>query len=141
MIFSSRLYNNLLLTDVFRRLKYLHILSKSSRLLPRDTNKLIERFPSLVHLEFQLTFGKELPPLLDTCLSGLPDLVHIRVHFNRIPLVQCEEYYINYIAKKRRKAFPWIACNTEDISVQIVTKIVNIYLKGCSMCTNNTQHV
>ncbi|CAF1072069.1 unnamed protein product [Adineta ricciae] len=110
------------------------------QLLSRDTNKLIERFPSLVHLEFQLSFGKELPPLLDIFLGGLPDLVHIRVHFDLIRLVQNEKHCIDYIAKKRRTAFPWIACNAEDISVRIVRKTVNIYLKGCSMCTNNANH-
>ncbi len=97
-------------------------------------SKIIEHFPSLIHLEFEIYFAHLCKLLLDILFDGLPKLIHLKIHFRKNKLLGDWSCLIDYFIERRRQAFPNHPCNKEEVAVNIEEKIINIYFSGCPIC-------
>jgi hypothetical protein len=98
--------------------------------------KLIERFPSLIHLELEIYSTDACLPLLEILLDNLPKLMHLKIHFRKNKLLGDGKCLIDHIIERRHQAFPQSIRYQDEVDIQIDKNILNIYLNGCSICAN-----
>jgi hypothetical protein len=134
LIFSPILYDNPSLIPVFYRLKSLYLLTKDLRFPSKYALQLIERFPSLIHLELEVYSLDKCIPLLDVLLDGLPKLIHLKIHFHKNKSLHDGTCLTNHVIERRRQAFPHYIFKEDEIYVIIDGKILHIYLNGCLIC-------
>ncbi len=134
LIFSSILYYNSSLIPRFDRLKSLYLLSKYIGFPLKYASKIVERFPSLIHLELEIYSVDRCIPLFNTLLDGLSKLIHLRIHFRQSLFTGELKFLNDYVIQRRRQAFPLNICNENEVSVKIHEQIMDIYLSGCSIC-------
>ncbi len=98
-------------------------------------SKLVERFPSLVHVELRIIYLDAYALLIDTLLGGLAKLVHLKIFFTYRLFID-NTCSVSYVIEKRRQAFPLNICNEDEVLVKIDERLLEIYLNGCSICVN-----
>ena len=135
MLFSPILYDNAALIPVFYRLQSLHSSTDFTSFSSNYASKLIERFPSIIHLELEVYSTDKCKPLLDHFLDGLPKLIHLRIYLRQDELDDYEICSTHYVYQRRRQAFPHHSGKEYEVCTKIEGKIIDIYLSGCSICT------
>ncbi len=141
LIFSPILYDHLSLIPVFNRLRSLHLLTGAVLFPSNYATKLVERFPSLIHLKLEIYEIDRNTPLLNILLDGLPKLIHLQIKFYEDRSLSNETSFINSVIERRRQAFPHHIYNYDEISVKMDRRILDIYLSGCSICGNITYFI
>ncbi len=136
LIFSPILYDNSSLTHIFHQLQSLYLLKEYIGFPIKYATKLIQRFPSLIHLELEIYSVDKCIPLLDILLDGLPKLIHLKIHFEKNKLLTDETCLIDHVIERRHQAFPHHVYNRDEVYIKIGEKIMDIYLTGCSICAN-----
>jgi hypothetical protein len=122
------------LIPVFNRLQSLYLLTGAVLFSLNYATKLVERFPSLIHLKLEIYEIDRSTPLLNILLDGLPKLIHLKLHFYRNKLSGDGTCLINYVIERRRQAFPHSLCNEDKVSIKGDKNMMDIYLGGCSIC-------
>lgn len=134
LLFSPSLINSRSLIRVFHQLQSIDLRSKF-RL--DYASKLIEHFPSLIHLEFDVDSAAQCKSLLGIVLNSLPKLNHITIHFLTNSLLGDETYLIDYVFQIRCQAYPHHLHERKEICVKITEKLLDIYLNGCVICARS----
>jgi hypothetical protein len=103
-------------------------------------SKLIERFPSLIHIELRVFSLSICVSIVDSLLSGLAKLHHLKIYYDKYVSfdVPCP---VNYVREKRRQAFPLSINDIDGIVVNINQQFVEIYLTSCLICANKTYDI
>jgi hypothetical protein len=134
LIFSPILCDNSSLTPVFNRLQSLYLLSKHIGFPLQYAPKIVEHFPSLIHLELEIYSVGRCKPLLNILLDGLSKLIHLKIHFYKSMIIGEWEFLNDYVIERRRQAFPLNICNENEVFVIIHERIMDIYLSSCPVC-------
>ncbi len=134
LIFSPLLYDNASLTPLFDRLQSLYLLTDYISFPLIHASKIIDRFPSVIHLELEIYSVHLRKSFLNIILDGLPKLIHLKIHFRKNKLSGNWSWLIDYFIARRRQAFPHHPYNKEEVSVNIEGKIIDMYFSGCPIC-------
>jgi hypothetical protein len=135
LLLHTTLFDNPLLIPVFNQLQSLYLIPQDVCFPSEYASKLVERFPSLVHVELQVNCLGTDTLLIDTLLGGLAKLIHLKIFFIYKLFIN-NTCSFSYVIEKRRQTFPFNICNENEVLVQIDEQLLEIYLSGCSICVN-----
>ena len=135
LFLSSTIFDNPSLIIPFGRLQSLNVSTKYVYFSIKYALKLVELFPSLVHIELRVFSLDTCLSIVDILLGNLANLIHLKIYFNKDTLVD-DPCPIDYVVEKRRQAFPFHIYNKDDIFVKVDGQSLEIYLNSCSICAN-----
>ncbi len=100
----SEFIDNRFLISIFKQIKILKSISECGYVASNLASKLVERFPSLTHLELEVFSFDVLLSAIDILLGHLKDLSYLKIYFGRLSIfnLTCSP---NHIIEKRREAF------------------------------------
>jgi hypothetical protein len=109
--------NNSSLIDVFNRLSSIEFFNDTSDyFLVKNASKLVEYFPSLVRVVFNIYLFDNCVPIVDILLPALRKLIYLKINFHRYTLLD-DPFTSDYITDKRRQTFTLNSNNEDQISV------------------------
>ncbi|CAF0913784.1 unnamed protein product [Rotaria sordida] len=135
LLLHTTLLDNSLLIPVFSQLQSLYMIPENVYFPFEYASKLVERFPSLVHVELRIICLGTDALLVDTLLRGLAKLIHLKIFFTYRLYID-ETCSVDYVIERRRQAFPFNIWNKDEVLVNIDEQLLEIYLSGCSICVN-----
>ncbi|CAF3935391.1 unnamed protein product [Rotaria sordida] len=114
LLLHTTLFDNSLLIPVFSQLQALYMIPENVCFPVEYASKLVERFPSLVHVELRTTCLGTDALLVDTLLRGLAKLIHLKIFFTYKLYIDgtCS---VDYVIERRRQAFPFNICNKDEV--------------------------
>ena len=134
MFLSRTIFDNLLFTSFFNQLRSLDVTTEEIYFSLEYALKLHRRCPLLVHIELRVLSLDICLSIVDILLGSLINLIHMKIHFNKITL-QDNPCPIDYVVEKRRQRFPSRICNKDEVYVNVDGEFLEIYLSGCKICT------
>lgn len=111
----------------FKRVKILISTTKNIYFPPNLPSKIVERFPSLHHIELQMFSFDHCIPVIDMFISHLKELSYIKIHYFQDTLLD-DPFSIDYILTKRSEIFPDVQLNAETIKVKNDGEVIQIWL-------------
>ncbi|CAF0803678.1 unnamed protein product [Adineta steineri] len=114
----SKFFDNQSLFPIFKQIKILKAVIDDSFI--RSANfgsKLVQRFPSLTHIEVQLESFDDCIHVIDILLSHLKNLSYLKIHYVDISSTD-HHFSRNYIIDKRRQTFGFNIINEHKIIVR-----------------------
>ncbi|CAF3122637.1 unnamed protein product [Rotaria socialis] len=141
LIFSSMLYHNSSLIPFFTQLQSLYLQSEYGRFPLKYASKLVQRFPSIIHLELEVYSIGLLKSFLSILLDGLPRLAHLKIHFYQSSLIAKGRHSINDILERWCHLRSSIAETHDTFTIRIIGQLMNIYLSGCAICANTKNFI
>ncbi|CAF3967219.1 unnamed protein product [Rotaria magnacalcarata] len=141
LILSSILYHNSSLTPFFNQLQSLYLQSEYGRFPLKYASKLVQRFPSIIHLELEVFSIGLLKSFLNILLDGLPRLAHLKIHFYQNNLIAKGRHSINDILERWCHLRSSIAETHDTFTIRITGQLMNIYLSGCAICANTKDFI
>ncbi|CAF4267390.1 unnamed protein product, partial [Rotaria sordida] len=76
-----------------------------NRYIPLNfVSKLVQRFPSLTHIELQVFSFDDCVSTIDILLSHLKNLSYLKIYYSQVSLLD-HSFSRNYIIDKRRETF------------------------------------
>ncbi len=127
LLLLPKLIDNLSLISFFKQVKLLILKTKNIYLPSNLSLKIVERFPSLNHVELQMFSFDHCVPVIDVFISHLKQLSYIKIHYFRDTLLD-DPFSIGYILKKRSEIFPDVHLNAEVIKVKNDGEVIQIWL-------------
>jgi hypothetical protein len=121
------LLDNLSLIAFFKQVKMLKSKTKNIYFPPKLSSKIVERFPSLNHVELHMFSFDHCVPVIDVFISHLKQLSYIKIHYFQDTLLD-DPFSIDYILTKRSEIFPDVHLNTEIIKVKNDGEVIQIWL-------------
>ena len=94
---------------------------------PNLSSKIVERFPSLNHVELHMLSFDHCVSVTDVFISHLKQLSYIKIHYFQDTLLD-DPFSIDYILRKRSKLFPDVHLNAEMVKVKNDGEIIQIWL-------------
>jgi hypothetical protein len=94
---------------------------------PKLSSKIVERFPSLNHVELHMFSFDHCVPVIDVFISHLKQLSYIKIHYFQDTLLD-DPFSIDYILTKRSEIFPDVHLNAEIIKVKNDGEVIQIWL-------------
>ncbi|CAF4094436.1 unnamed protein product [Rotaria sordida] len=114
LLLHTTLFDNSLLIPVFSQLQSLYMIPENVYFPVEYASKLVERFPSLVHVELRtICLGTD-ALLVDTLLRGLAKLIHLKIFFT-YKLYIDETCSVDYVIERRCQAFPFNIWNKDEV--------------------------
>ncbi|CAF1283481.1 unnamed protein product [Adineta ricciae] len=104
LFFSSGFIDNSELLLAFDRITQLHLSSNHAYLSPKHGSKIVERFPSLTHIEMNVYSLDCSIPLVEIFVGGLKMLKHLAMRFSHEGLID-DAISRDHIIEKRRQLF------------------------------------
>ncbi|CAF4125096.1 unnamed protein product, partial [Rotaria sp. Silwood1] len=105
LLIPSKFIDNPSLIPVFKQIKLIETILEDVYFPSSFASKLVERFPSLIHIELQVISFNNCVSIIDTFLSHLKNLSYLKIdYFEDSSLddpFSCED-----IIEKRRQAYP-----------------------------------
>ncbi len=127
LLISSKFIDNPSLFPVFKRIKLIETVLEDIYFPPSFAEKLVERFPSLVHIELQIISLDSCVSIIDTFLSHLKNLSSIKIDYFENALLDYPFSRVNII-EKRRQEFPMNIINEQMINVKNDGDTIEIWL-------------
>ncbi|CAF1254878.1 unnamed protein product [Rotaria sp. Silwood1] len=90
-------------------------------------SKLIERFPSLHHIELQVFSFDNCVHLIERFLTHLTNLSYLKINYKHDTLLD-DPFTCDYLIKKRRQTFPNHIFNEQRINVKNNGETIEIWL-------------
>ncbi|CAF4819539.1 unnamed protein product, partial [Rotaria sp. Silwood2] len=90
-------------------------------------SKLVQRFPSLIHIELQVYSFDNCISIIEVFLSSLKNLSYLKINYNQDILLD-DPFSCDYIIKKRRQIFPNNIFHEEMINVKNNGETIEIWL-------------
>jgi len=115
------------LISFFKQVKILISKTKNIYFPPNLSSKIVERFPSLNHVEFDVFSFDHCVSVIDVFISHLKKLSYIKIHYFHDTLLD-DPFSINYILTKRTEIFPNVHFNAETIKVKNDGEVIQIWL-------------
>jgi hypothetical protein len=94
---------------------------------PKLSSKIVERFPSLNHVELHVFSFDHCVLIIDVFISHLKQLSYIKIHYFHDTLLD-DPFSIDYILRKRSQIFPDVHLNAEIIKVKNDGEVIQIWL-------------
>lgn len=127
LLISSKFIDNPSLFPVFKRIKLIETVFEDIYFPPSFAEKLVERFPSLLHIELEIISLDSCASIIDIFLSHLKNLSYIKIDYFENALLDYPFSRVNII-EKRRQAFPMNIINEQMINVKNDEQIIQIWL-------------
>jgi hypothetical protein len=125
---------------VFRQLQSLNVTTKYVYFPLKYALKLIENFPSLIHIELRVISLVICASIFDILLNGLVNLLHLKIFYDEYSLLD-DLSRIGDAVEKRRQAFSLNINNKDEVSLNFNKQFLEIYLRCCSICANKTYDI
>lgn len=125
---------------VFRQLQSLNVTTKYVYFPLKYALKLIENFPSLIHIELRVISLVICASIFDILLNGLVNLLHLKIFYDEYSLLD-DLSPIGDAVEKRRQAFSLNINNKDEVSLNFNKQFLEIYLRCCSICANKTYDI
>lgn len=128
-VFSKRFLDVSSLISVLNRLPKLELLEdEDGYFLVKYAPKLVQHFPSLIQVIFNVYSFDSCVEIIDILLTGLPKLVYVKVNFHRDTLLD-DPFTSDYVIEKRRQTFGFNRNNEDRVSVRNDGKSLIIWLE------------
>ncbi|CAF1311754.1 unnamed protein product [Rotaria sp. Silwood1] len=123
----SEFINNPFLISIFKKIKVL-ISIRENRYIPSNfLLKLVERFPSITNIEFEMFSFDDCISAIDILLNYLKDLCYLKIYYSQDSVLD-HPFSRNYIIDKRRQAFNINIINQYNVIVSKNRESVEIRL-------------
>jgi len=140
LFLSPSIFDNPSLAHPFCRLRSLYVTTEHVYFPLKNAFKLVERCPSLIHIELRVFSLDACLAIVDILLSDLANLIHLKIYFNKHTLLD-NPCPIDYIIEKRHRTFPFHICNKDEIFIEVNGEFLEIYPSGCLICANKIYYV
>jgi len=125
---------------VFRQLQSLNVTTKYMYFPLKYAFKLIENFPSLIHIELRVSSLVICTSIFDILLNGLVNLLHLKIFYDEYSLLD-DLSPIGDAVEKRLQAFSLNINNKDEVFLNFNKQFLEIYLRSCSICANKTYDI
>ncbi|CAF3168625.1 unnamed protein product [Rotaria sp. Silwood2] len=100
----SEFIDNQFLISIFKQIKILKSIRENRYIPSNFLLKLVERFPSITNIEFEMFSFDDCISAIDILLNYLKDLSYLKIYYSQDSLLDYP-FSRNYIIDKRRQAF------------------------------------
>ncbi|CAF1217550.1 unnamed protein product [Rotaria sordida] len=123
----SEFIDNKFLISIFKQIKILKSIKKNRYIPSNFLLKLVERFPSITNIEFEMFSFDDCISTIDILLNYLKDLCYLKIYYYQDSLL---DYPVsrNYVIDKRREAFNFNIINEYKVTVTKNREFVEIRL-------------
>ena len=127
LLISSKFIDNSSLISVFKRIKLIVTTFEDVYFPTSFAVKLVDRFPSLIHIELQVISFNSCVSIIDTFLSHLQNLSYLKIDYFEDPPLD-DPFSRENIIEKRRQAFPMNIIDEQLINVKNDGEVIEIWL-------------
>jgi len=127
LLILSKLIDNPSLISFFKQIKMLQSKTKNIYFPSNFSSKLVQRFPSVNHVELQVFSFDHCVPIIDVFISHLKELSYMKINYFQDTLLD-DPFSCEYILAKRSEIFPDIRFNAELIKVKNSGDAIEIWL-------------
>ncbi|CAF3431311.1 unnamed protein product [Rotaria sp. Silwood2] len=127
LLVLSELIDNPSLIPIFKQIKMVKSITKKIYFPSNLASKLVQRFPSLIHIELQVYSFDNCISIIEVFLSSLKNLSYLKINYNQDILLD-DPFSCDYIIKKRRQIFPNNIFHEEMINVKNNGETIEIWL-------------
>jgi hypothetical protein len=127
LLISSKFIDNPSLIPIFKQIELIETITEKISFPPSFAQKLVERFPSLIHIELQVFSFDHCVSIIDTFLSHLEDLSYIRIDYYE-NILSDDPFSCDSIIEKRRQTFPMEVINEQMVNVKNNGEVIEIWL-------------
>jgi hypothetical protein len=127
LLLLSKLINNSFLIPIFKQIKRIKSVTEEIYFPSSFVSRLVQRFPSLSHVELQV-FSFDIGSfIIEIFLTELEQLSYLKIDYNQDTLLD-DPYSREYILTKRRQAFPANIINEQIVNVKNNGQVIEIWL-------------
>ncbi len=105
LLLLPKLIDNLSLVSIFKQIKMIKSITVNIYLPSNFASKLVQRFPSLSHIELQMFSFDNCVSIIDIFLTQLERLSYVNIYYNQDTLLD-NPFSRDSIITKRRQTFP-----------------------------------
>jgi hypothetical protein len=113
---------------IFKQIKMIKSITKNIYFPLNFVLKFVQRFPSLVHIEFQVFSFDHCVSIIDRFLTQLENLSYIKINYYQDTLLD-DPFSRDYIIQKRREIFHDDNLNEQMINVKNNGETIEIWLR------------
>jgi len=127
LLLLPKLIDNLSLVSIFKQIKMIKSITENICLPSNFASKLVQRFPSLSHIELQMFSFDNCVSVIDIFLTQLERLSYVNIYYNQDTLLD-NPFSRDSIITKRRQTFPNITFYEHMINVRNTGENIEIWL-------------
>ncbi|CAF4031151.1 unnamed protein product, partial [Rotaria sordida] len=127
LLISSRFIDNPLLIPIFKQIKLIETKTEKIYFPSNFPQKLVEYFPSLIHIELQVFSFDNCVSSIETFLSHLKNLSYLKITYYENTSFN-DPFSRDYIIEKRRQTFPMNIIYEQIINVKNNGEAIEIWL-------------
>jgi hypothetical protein len=127
LLVLSTLIDNLSLIPIFQQIKMIKLRTKKFYFPSNYAPKLVQRFPSLSHIELQVFSFDHCVSVINIFLTHLKNLSYLKIDYNQDTLLD-DPFSCDYIMEKRRQTFPNNIIDEQRVNVKNNGEAVEIWL-------------
>jgi hypothetical protein len=127
LLLLSKIIDNPSLFQIFKQIKTIELVKNIIYFLPNSASKIVERFPSLNHIELPLFSFDYCVSIIDVFLYHLKDLSYIKMNYYQDTLLD-DPFLCDYLIRKRRQTFPDNNIDENKVVVNNTGETIEIWL-------------
>ncbi|CAF4020018.1 unnamed protein product [Rotaria sp. Silwood1] len=127
LLLLSKIIDNPSLFTIFKRIKTIELIKNIIYFLPSSASKIVERFPSLTHIELPVFSFDYCVSVIDIFLCHLKDLSYMKINYNQTTLLD-DPFSYDYLIAKRRQIFPNKIIDENKVAFNNTGETVEIWL-------------